>query len=523
MNKENLKSLTNAHGWIGLVISIVLFLVFVGGAFSLFRDDIVAWEREPFADEITRSTKVNLEQVIANAFQDYELDTHHGVTIRLPQQNNPNYEVYFAEEGPNGEEIDVNLLVSGETGKPILKADNFTFGDFLYELHVNLHLGTAGQYFVGLITFFFFVALISGIVIHWRNVSKKFYQYRKDKHKDKWLDAHNMIGVMGLPFHIMYAFTGLIFNLIIIFQIAYALALYGGDQKALLADAGFPENTILHAEQPLPIKGVDSLYEKAKQELSPSRVDFVTIENFGDKNAFVRFRGEDQTQFSTRTEVKYMLATGEQVYKTTNNYDNDVRGGLNVLASLHFANFAGYGLKIAFFLLAIGTCYIILTGNLMWLAKQSKQGSKNKTGIRWIRAVTYGGFSGTLLAISTGFLLARILPDNLIDRISYIEAVFFTIILCTICISLLIKNLPRLAKITLRVTCLALLTVIILDWLLMSDSIMAIIERGQLSVLVVESLLLLFALCCWFMSVQVEVKQGNEVLPDDEISKLASA
>ena len=522
MTKENLKSLTHAHGWIGVVISLVLFTVFLGGAFSLFREEIVAWEREPFADEIAHTTKANLDQVVANSVKGYELDAHHGFTIRVPQKNNPNYEVYFAEEGPNGEEIDINLLISGETGKPILKADNFTFGDFLYELHFNLHLGNPGLYFVGIITFFFFIALLSGIVIHWRNVSKKFYQYRKDSNKDKWLDGHNMIGVMGLPFHIMYAFTGLIFNLIIIFQIAYALALYGGDQKALLADAGFPENTILYLEQPHSVTGLDDLYSKAKQDLSPAKIEFITIDNFGDKNVFVRFRGENHSEFSTQTEAKYMLATGELVYKTMNNYNNDVRGGLNVLASLHFANFAGYGLKIVFFLLAIGTCYIILTGNLMWLEKQRKQKQTNRTGIRLVKAVTYGGFAGTIFAVALGFLLARLLPSELVDRIHYIEMVFFTALIALLLLAMFIKNLALLARVILRLTSFILLTVIALDWILMSNEVLAVLARGQLDTLTVESILFLFALCCWLMSNKLAVKTSEHITVKSQ-SNLASA
>ena len=511
MKQESLKTLTNAHAWIGIIISVILYWVFLGGSFSLFRDDIVAWEREPHVKEITATTKVNIDDVIANSIKNYNVDTHHRFTIRLPNASTSNYELYFAQEGLNGEHTDVNLLVSGETGQSILEADNFTFGDFLYEFHINLHLGTIGQYFVGIVTLFFFVALLSGIVINWRNIKKKFYQYRTDGKKDKWLDAHNMIGVMGLPFHIMFAFTGLVFNLVIVYQIAYAVALYNGDQTALLKDAGYSELEIKEANKVHPIVGVDALYAKAKNELSPSVIEFLAIEHFGDKNSVITFRGNDQTQFSTRTEAQYLLATGEQIYLTTNNYDNDVRSGLNIIAALHFANFAGYGLKILFFILGIGTCYIILTGNLMWIEKRNKQRTKNSFGLHIVKSITYGGFVGGVFATSVGFLIARITPISTLNRMEFVELGFFIALFSAVILALILKSHNKFSSYLLKLSSSTLLLVIAADWTLFHDEILNIFRTERWEIIIVESILLILSISCWIVSRQIFTESSIEL------------
>ena len=81
----------------------------------------------------------------------------------------------------------------------------------------------------------------------------------------------------------------------------------------------------------------------------------MSIAHFGDESASVTFRGDDKSQFSTRKEVTYHIASGRELYLTKNNYDNDIRGGLAVIASLHFGDFAGYSLRIMYFVLGIGT------------------------------------------------------------------------------------------------------------------------------------------------------------------------
>ncbi|WP_394392147.1 PepSY domain-containing protein [Shewanella woodyi] len=47
MNKEFLKRITEAHSWLGLIISGLLFIVFFTGSISLFRNEIALWSILP--------------------------------------------------------------------------------------------------------------------------------------------------------------------------------------------------------------------------------------------------------------------------------------------------------------------------------------------------------------------------------------------------------------------------------------------------------------------------------------------
>ncbi|KGJ97404.1 PepSY-associated TM helix domain-containing protein [Colwellia psychrerythraea] len=517
MKRDALKSLTNAHAWVGLIISTILFIIFFAGSLSLFREDIISWERDPYFTVSDDIENFSFDALISQVTKDYKVHTHGYFILQRPTAEQPSSNIYFEEEivtqgNLDGEQdsqleamaddhIDKHLVISPD-GKILGDGNGFEWGNFLYQLHYNLHIPEVGLYFVGVVTLFFFVALLSGVVIHWRKIISKFFQYRKDGKKDKLLDTHNLIGVMGLPFHIMYAFSGLVFNLLIVYQISYAVVLYGGDQAKLFKAAGVVDVHIEETNIAVPVQGIDKLYLTAKESLGEVAITRISIDHFGDESASVTFRGDDKSQFSTRKEVTYHIASGRELYLTKNNYDNDIRGGLAVIASLHFGDFAGYSLRILFFVLGIGTCYIILTGNLMWLQKRVSLRSEkqNKFGIQLVKAMTTGGFIGTIFATAVGFICARLLPVDLLDRSDLIGQIFFACLVASLVLSLAIKAQQQFAKIFLKVTAIALALIPVLDWLMLPQKIIVMFKVGHFDVLIVEVMLLSLALCCWLVS-----------------------
>ena len=193
----------------------------------------------------------------------------------------------------------------------------------------------------------------------------------------------------------------------------------------------------------------------AKAQNSVGKVYFntVSIDHFGDESASVTFRGQDKNQFSTRKEATYHIASGRELYLTKDNYDNDLRGGLAVISSLHFGDFAGYLVRVLFFILGIGTCYIILTGNLMWIAKRSnlRVEKQNLAGLRIVHAMTTGGFIGTIFATAVGFICARIIPIDYVGRSDFITYIFFSCLFSAIVVSLAIKSQKQFAEIFLKI------------------------------------------------------------------------
>src|SRR5690606_12880194 len=82
----------------------------------------------------------------------------------------------------------------------------------LYRMHWKLHYlpQMLGVFVVGFCTMALLVALITGVIAH-KRIFADFFTFRPRKGQRSWLDFHNLMGVLSLPFLIMITYSGLIF------------------------------------------------------------------------------------------------------------------------------------------------------------------------------------------------------------------------------------------------------------------------------------------------------------------------
>src|SRR3546814_5961750 len=101
--------------------------------------------------------------------------------------------------------------LSPATGQRLDEVRETRGGDFLYRLHYELHYmpRTVARWIVAFCTMFMLVAIISGIVTH-KRIFKDFFTFRPRKGQRSWMDAHNVVAVLALPYHLMITYTGLV-------------------------------------------------------------------------------------------------------------------------------------------------------------------------------------------------------------------------------------------------------------------------------------------------------------------------
>jgi hypothetical protein len=114
--------------------------------------------------------------------------------------------------------------------------------------------------------------------------------------------------------------------------------------------------------------------------------------------------------------------------------------------------------------------------------------------------MTTGGFIGTIFATAVGFICARVLPIDMLNRSDVIGQIFFACLALSLITSLFIKAQKQFSAIFLKITALALAIIPVLDWLMLPQRIVAMFKFGHFDVLIVEAMLLILALCCWLVS-----------------------
>ncbi len=422
MKTTTRNQLTQAHGWIGISISGLLFIIFFAGSISLFKDEIYQWSVAP-THQVHSGPVLTIHDIAEIAIKDRPFNAKEHLSILTPSEKLPYFQVYVdLKENHRGEDY-IGLLIDPVSGEIIGEIDSFFLPEFIYHLHESMNL-PFGRYLIGFVSLFFFVMLMTGLLIHAKKLLNRFFLYRSDSNKrSQYLDMHNVIGTMSLPFTAMYAFTGLVFNLVIIYQIAFAVVLYKGDQNALLSDAGVHIIEPEWADKPMPMTRIDEQIQAFTHELeNPPR--FIRFYNYGDESAVMHLFGEVPNTFSSQYELGIEMHSKALLFKDSPEKNSAVKQGLSTLETLHFGSFAGTDLRLIYFVLGLMVCGLIVSGNLLWIEKRVQNKNASARQVTVLTKLTYISTVGIIVATAASFLAERLLPLTAFNRADYLVYCF---------------------------------------------------------------------------------------------------
>ena len=432
------------HTVSGIVISLGLYIIFLAGAFTILVDPIKQWERS-YAQQSGNERK--------SAVIDYNrlMDSLATKRIDLYGRN------LYTSEDKEASAISVFLtgsedsLSSAAAKKPIrLELDPvsykiktagesgfYSIGDLLYNLHFYYQLGDFGYYLSGLVSLFFLFAIVTGIIVHWKKISMNFFVFRpKQKIKTVWTDAHTVLGVIGIPFQFMYALTGAMFGLGILVSLAGSL-MYGGSTTKYY-DALYNDHVEVKLGKRAALSGFDYNYyrEKSGAQWPGFEGKYFAILQIGSTTQQFRSYGYTNIKdnFLNEGEIVYDMKTGKVVHEE-NPFNKKYEDYVSAPAyRLHYAAFSGlsiwsdYALKTAYFMMALLTCFVIITGVLIWLEARNKSSIPQKQR-RFNAQIGYSylAFSLTMFPIiAFSFIVSKLLPEELVEhRKIILSSVFF--------------------------------------------------------------------------------------------------
>jgi len=198
--KNRLTQLMNwLHTWIGLLFGWLLFTVFLTGTLTVFDAEITSW-MQPELLEITSDTG-QIDGAMPWPAQLTSQPTPENADV---PSDNPLLRMVKLQEKRNfsGQTVDP------VTGRMVIFRDT-QGGDFFYHFHYGLLFGWPGAWVVAAAAFMMLITLATGLCSH-RWVFKDVVMFRlRPYYPRAWLDAHNLTGILMIPFHLMIAVTGL--------------------------------------------------------------------------------------------------------------------------------------------------------------------------------------------------------------------------------------------------------------------------------------------------------------------------
>ncbi|OSN60812.1 hypothetical protein BV349_05134 [Pseudomonas syringae pv. actinidiae] len=413
------------HTWVGLLFGWLLFAIFLTGTLSYFKDEITQWMQP----------EIPLRALDAGASvqraQDYLQNHAAGATrwfISLPDERTPGLTVGWLPEGKAGQRNNfVRKLLDPQTGSEV-QARETRGGDFFYRFHYQLQMPHPwGRWLATSAAMVMFVALISGIIIH-KKVFKEFFTFRPRKGQRSWLDGHNALGILVLPFHLMITYSSLVIFMSMVMP-ASILSQYDTVQ-AFYREAFPSPETVKPAGQPAPLVALAPLVNAANAKWDSGQVGRVIVNNPGDSTAVVLLTRDDKGSIvpDRGGALTFRGVSGE--------LQNEVpqRPTALLIASgmygLHVGHFAEPLLRWLYFIFGVAGTAMIGTGLVMWLGK--RQLKHAKTGVlplelRLVQVLNIASMSGLMIAVAGFFWANRLLPSGFSGRADWEISVFFTL------------------------------------------------------------------------------------------------
>ncbi|TBR39698.1 MULTISPECIES: PepSY-associated TM helix domain-containing protein [Dyella] len=402
MKSSTVRTYTTVHTWTGLIAGFGLFIAFFAGALTVFHHDIATWQSPPW--RMTADADVTPDQLAQRLLQAHpDARKDFGIVLAPPGVARPPY-AYWPE---GGEE---RFATASAIDQPTEDATRGNLADFVYALHDSLGFPTVGMYFMGIVSILYGLALFSGLIIHLPHLVRDLFAMRSGKNlKRLWQDAHNVIGVLSLPFHLIFAMTG---ALLCLFAITFAtlnVVAFDGKLFDAFGKAIATAPVIAPSGEAAPMLTLDELMQRArvqalKQGVTSFEPDYVHFSNYGDRKAVVEVRGLSQHTLGTYGTVA-MNAVDGSVLETHVGKAQNTNGITNsAMYSLHFGSFGGRTVQWLYFVLGLMGAFLFYSGNLLWIESRRKRRMEDQPmKTRIMASATVGVCIGSCLGIAASF------------------------------------------------------------------------------------------------------------------------
>lgn len=361
LSRSSVKVWSKIHTWTSIISTVFLLLLCITGLPLIFNHELnhaLYDEVEP-AQLSAATPPANLDTIVQNG-----LARSPGDAVQFMFWDRDEPELIWLSIG---KAVDSNpdqnrlLKLDSRTGQFLEEVDfrsRLTY--VIYRLHVDMYAGLPGKLFLGLMGLLFCVAIVSGVVLYWPSTRKlDFGAVRRDRPRIvRWLDLHNLLGVVTVVWALTVGFTGVINTWAdLIFK------LWQNDQLVAMTQA--------YKDRPLPQgpTSVNQAVAAAREVMPGMKPSFVAFPGnpFSSKSHYAVFmRGE--TPLTSRL-LRPALIEAESGKLTDSRELPLYTKALLVSQPLHFGDYGGMPLKILWAVMTVATTVVLSTGLYLWVVR----------------------------------------------------------------------------------------------------------------------------------------------------------
>ena len=353
------------HQWSSLISLLFMLTAFGSGLPLVFGEEIYRleqWLAAEAADaEAGNETALPLDALISRARQ-----ARPGTALQLIYRDriDPRATYFALGKSVAAPLIDSEFLRIDNFSGEYLGAEFYAEGvmGFFLLLHTQLFMGLGGTLLLGLIGLLFLLALLSGVVLYAPFMRQRaFAVIRLDRsRRGRWLDLHNSAGIVLLTWAFVVGATGVVNtvdDLLIHFWLQNDLQPITADDPVTASATGR-------------LTSVQRALELGAEAMPDGEFNFMTFpgaEYSSDRHYLVFFNGVTPLSSQLLRVAVINAYSGELIATPAMPWYIIVP----LLAQpLHYGNYGGIGLKIAWALLCLATIALLLSGLVLWWQKR---------------------------------------------------------------------------------------------------------------------------------------------------------
>lgn len=358
------------HKWTSLVCTAFLLMLCVTGLPLIFHDEIDAATGHGSNAAISReassgegATLLALDKMLAKA-----LAARPGEVPLFMAFSNDDA-LMTVTTGPTPDTLAAKMTLQQFdriTGEPVGAGPAENDGsvmDFLLQLHTDMFLGLPGMLFLGAMGVLFLAALVSGAVLYAPFMRKlDFGTLRTSRSRRiKWLDYHNLLGIVALAWMMVVGATGVINALV-----DPITKLWQANELSAMTQAYAGRAPL----SPTRYGSLDHAMAEARRALPGMNPQFIAFPGgaYTSKHHYAVF-------FQGSTPLTERLLTTALIDAEAGTL-TDARPmpwyfkALSLSQPLHFGDYGGLTLKILWALLDLFTVLVLGSGLYLWLGRR---------------------------------------------------------------------------------------------------------------------------------------------------------
>ncbi|MGN8344961.1 PepSY-associated TM helix domain-containing protein [Pseudomonas sp. SMV71] len=213
MKSKTIRRWSFVHTWTSLICTVFLLMLAITGLPLIFHHEIehLLGDAPELRQMPADTPQLDLQQLVekAKAHRPGEVVQYFGW-----DEDDPNGVITIMAPTPDTEPNSSHtFMLDGRTGEALeMPSANGGFMMVMLRLHVDMFAGLPGKLFLAFMGLLFVIAIVSGVVLYLPFMRRlKFATVRQDKStRLRWLDLHNLIGVVTLVWALTVGVTGVI-------------------------------------------------------------------------------------------------------------------------------------------------------------------------------------------------------------------------------------------------------------------------------------------------------------------------